>query len=169
MNKRTCTYAVICIVVIIVGFFFVTRPQERLLLSKEFTSLEYYPQYYYTNFTVLSSDTNAVITLNLNLSFTSNYSDCVTCWILFQLQPEQFEAVFNVTKANDIMASEDWTLDDLNAFWAGWFATNRFPSLQEPIPAASYVFVFWTIPDGPTIGWSATFTVSLRTSIFPSA
>jgi len=164
VNKGRRVYAVICVVIVIFGLILVTLPLERLLYHEEYTSLEFYPQYYYTNFTVASSDPNAELSFNLDLDFGGNYTDGINTWILYQLLPEQFEESFNITDVHDIMLG-NWDIDDFGAFWAGWFSVGSIHPFWSPIPAGAYVFVFWIEPDGPTTGWSATLSLSLRTRI----
>ena len=166
MDKRVRVYATIGIIIVVVGFLIVTTPFERLLYSEEFTPLESYPMYYYANFTVASSDTNAKISIDVDLDYGDNYTSCTTLWILYQLPLEEFEANFNLSQARDTMTREDWDLDDLDAFWAGWYI-GFYPTSWEPVTPGSYVFVFWIELNGSTDSWSATLLVSLRTSILP--
>ncbi len=66
------------------------------------------------------------------------------------------------------MTGEDWDVDDLDAFWAGWYIGSFHPTSWEPVSHGSYVFVFWIEHDELPAGWSATLMVSLSTSILPS-
>ncbi len=168
MNKQQRIYVVLVVVIILFGLLIATYPRERLLLQKDYTPLEFYPTYYYANFTITSSDTNAQLSFDLNLDFGDNYTSCTTSWVLYQLQPQQFEDIFNLTDVRNAMMSEDWDVDDFDAFWAGWFIEGTFFPFWEPVPPGAYVFVFWVEPQGPTINWSATLTVTLKTSILPS-
>ncbi len=165
MNKRQRLYAVLGVVIILFGLLIATYPRNRLLLQKDYTPLDFYPTYYYTNFTIASSDTNAELSFDLNLDFYNNYTSCTTIWILYQLQLEQFEGSFNLTEVRNAMMSEDWEVEDFDAFWAGWFIGNTFFPFWEPVTSGAYVFVFWVEPHGATIDWSATLTVSLKTSL----
>ena len=169
MNKRVRAYAVIGVVIILFGFLIATTPLERIHYSEEFTPLEIYPMYYFANFTVASSDTNAKASIDMDVDYGDNYTSYTTLWILYQLQLEEFEENFNLTQARDTMMGGDWDLEDLDAFWAGGFAGVFPPTSWEPVSPGAYVFVFWFETDGSTTGWSATLLVSLRTSILPRA
>ena len=166
MNQRVRIYAVIGVIIILLGLFLVTLPQDRLILQEEYEPLELYPNYYFVNFTVMESDINAKLSFDINIDYGGNYSSTITSWILFQLTLEQFEAVFNISEAHHFMSGEDWDADDFGGFWAGWFIGSSYP-FWESIPSGSYVLVFWLVLDGPPAYWSATLTVSLRTSLFP--
>ena len=168
MNKRIKVYAVIGVVIILFGFLIATTPFERIHYSEEFTPLESYPMYYYANFTVDSSDTNAKLSIDVNIDYGDNYTSCTTLWILYQLPLEEFEENFNLSQARDTITGGDWDVDDLDAFWAGWFI-GFYPTAWNPVSPGAYVFVFWFENNGSTTGWSATLLVSLRTSILPSA
>lgn len=165
MNKKQRTYVALSVIIIVFGLLIASYPRERLVLHNNYTPLEFYSTYYDTNFTVASSDTNAELSFDLNLDFGDNYTSCTTVWILYQLPPEQFAESFNLTEVRDAMMSEDWDVEDFGAFWAGWFIDSSFNPFWEPVTPGAYVFVFWVEPHGPTIGWSATLTVSLRTSL----
>jgi hypothetical protein len=168
MNKRVKVYAAIGVVIVLLGFLLATTPRERLLYDEEYMSLEFYPMnYYFANFTVASSDTNAEFSFDINLDFGGNYTSCTTLWVLYQLLPEQFEETFNLTEVHNSMSEEDWEVEDFGAFWAGWFIGNSLFPFWEPVPSGAYVLVFWIDSDGSTTDWSAALTVSLRTSILP--
>ncbi len=165
MDRRIGVYAVIGIAVVVFGLLFATLPSERILLQKEYTSLEVYPTYYYTNFTVTSSDLNAELSLDLEYDPNDNYSNCLTIFALYNLSLQQFEETFNSTLVKEKMVGEDWKKSDFGAFWAGWFVgTKSFP-FGDSIPPGEYVFVFWIEPDDPITGWSATVTASLSTRL----
>jgi hypothetical protein len=166
VNKRIRVYAVISVVIILFGLFILSLPQERLLLQEEYTDLEFFPMYYYANFTVTSSDTNAELGISLGVDVGGNYSSYMTFWMLYQLLPEQFEEHFNITEAYESLSGEEWTSD---AFWAGGGLGDFIFPIWDTIPTGAYVFVFWIQPDGPTTTWSATLAVSLRTSVLPRA
>ena len=156
MNKGIKVYSAIGVIIILFGFLIAITPFERILYNEEFTPLETYPMYYYANFTVARSDTNAKLSLDVNVDYGGNY----------QLQLEEFEENFNLSQARDTMTRDDWDVDDLDAFWAGWYI-GFYPTPWRPVSPGSYVFVFWIELDGSTTGWSATLTVSLRTSLLP--
>lgn len=164
MNKQVRIYAAIGIVIILFGLFFATYPFERQLIHREYTPLEAYPTYYYTNFTVASSELNPELSFDLDLDTGDNYTDCIIIWALYNLSLDQFEDIFNSTIMQEAMSSGDWDPEDFNAIWAGWFAGLFFPHWNS-VPPGEYVFVFWIEPDSPITGWSATFTASLRTRL----
>ncbi|MGD9396947.1 MAG: hypothetical protein PVJ05_11005 [Candidatus Thorarchaeota archaeon] len=164
MNKRT-SYAVVAVATILLGVLLATTPREQLLLYEEFTSLEFYPEYYSANFTVTSSLPNIELSFDIEIDRAGNYTDCGTLWALLHVEQEQFEETFNVTEVHDAMSTEDWDVEDFGAIWAGWFIGNSFFPHWESIPSGPYVLVFWIDPDGPTTDWSATLSVSLRTRL----
>lgn len=165
MNKKLGGIAVLCIVVVLVGLSLATTPLERSLYSKEYTPLEYYPTYYYTNFSVASSDTNAELSIDIGLDFGGNSSDCTVIWALYELPLEQFVETFNVTEADDAMATNTWEPEDFGAVWAGWFHGGYYPQHWDPITTGGYVLVFWVKNSELTAGWSASLTLSLRTRL----
>jgi hypothetical protein len=167
MDKRIRVFAAIC-AIILLGWYLLSIPQERLLHQEEYSSLESYPTYYYTNFTVASSDPNAKLSYHLNVDSGNNFSSYMIYKILYQLQLEQFEEDFNATEARNILTAEEWDLDDIGAFFAGGGLgdyTNGTSLTGVPIQTGTYVFIFWIEPDAPMAGWFATLTFSLRTTI----
>ncbi|MBE0527179.1 MAG: hypothetical protein IH631_09570, partial [Candidatus Thorarchaeota archaeon] len=134
MDKRNRVYAAIGIVIILFGLFFATLPQERLLIQKEYTSFGAYPAYYYTNFTVASSDLNAELSLVLDIDAGNNYTSSTTFFILYRFSLEQFEDSFNSTIVREAMMGGDWDVDDFDAFWGGWFSGISNHPAWEPIP-----------------------------------
>jgi hypothetical protein len=167
MNKRIRVYAVIGVAIILLGFLLATTPREWLLYSEEYTSLELYPMYYYANFTIPGGLPNTELSFDIELDFGGNYTSCGTLWILIQLQLEQFEETFNITEAHNSMSEEDWDVEDFDAVWAGWFIGNSFFPHWESVPSGPYVLVFWFDSEGSSTDWSASLTVSLRTSLLP--
>ena len=166
MNRRIGVYAIFGISIVVFGLLFATLPSERILLQKEYQSLEVYPTYYYTDFTLASSELNPELSLDLAYDPGDNYSNCLTIFALYNLSLEQFEESFNSTLVKETMVGENWSKSDFGAFWAGWFAgTRSYPFGGEAIPSGEYVFVFWIEPDDPIAGWNATFTVSLSTRL----
>jgi hypothetical protein len=174
MKKRVRIFVVTCSVFILLGFYILSIPQERLLHQQEYSSLESYPVYYYTNFNVTSSETNAELSFNLNVDVGTNLSSYMIFWLFYQLQLAQFEKNFNLTEARNEISDwnnlSDWDLDAIGAFWAGGGRGDYMGGTDitwSPIPTDTYIFVFWIEPDEAITGWSATLAFSLRTSILP--
>lgn len=169
MDKRVRVFVATC-AIILLGLYLLSIPQERLLHQEEFPSLESYPMYHYTNFTVSNSDINAEISFHLNVDSGNNFSSYMIYSILYQLHLEQFEEDFNVTEARNILTAEEWDLDDIGAFLAGGglgdYRNGTFLT-GVPIHTGTYVFVFWIEPDDAIAGWSATLTFSLSTRLLP--
>ncbi|MFX0055550.1 MAG: hypothetical protein ACFFAX_13205 [Promethearchaeota archaeon] len=165
MKRSIKASAVISVIIVLLALQILSLPQERLLFNKDYTDIEFYPAYYFTSFAVASSDTNAELSFEFNIDSGENYTDCDTFWNLYHLPLEQFEVIFNITEVRGIMTGEEWDIDDLDAFWAGWFFGASSYPISESIPSGSYVLVFWIETDGPSTGWSATLTGFLRTRI----
>ncbi|MFW9953293.1 MAG: hypothetical protein ACFFD3_01985 [Candidatus Thorarchaeota archaeon] len=170
MNTRTRFLFLGCVIFILLGLLLVALPRERLLSNEEYTPLQAYPTYYYTSFTVENADSNAVIRINLDVERGGNFSQYSTMWILYQLTQFQFEESFNITEVYNIMHSGDWSENwTVHYFWLGGILGDYILPSGEPIPPSAYVFVFWIEPEDPIMGWSATLTISLQTSILTSS
>lgn len=165
MNKKSRDIAVLCIVIVLVAFSFATTPLVRQLNNKEYTPLELYPTYYYTDFKVAGTDLNAELSIDIRIDFGGNYGDCLTLFALYNLPLVQFEESFNVTEVSEIMKRNDWELADLGAIWGGWFVGSPSFISWSPVNASDYVLVFWTMYNGTATDWSATLSIFLRTRL----
>jgi len=156
-------YVIAAVVIVLIGLVLIVIPGDRPLLLKEYTSLEPYPEFYYSNFTVSSTEANPELILDFDVDYANNYSSYTILWMLLQLTLEQFEEDFNITEAHGSMYGEDWSLD---AVWHGWF-TDFFSPLRDAILPGAYIIVFWIDTDGAMSGWSVTLIAALRTSFLP--
>jgi len=163
MVNRNRGYVIAAVIIILIGLVLIAIPRDRLILHEEYTSLESYPEFYHTNFTVSSSEVNPELILDFDIDYADSYSSYTVLWMLLQLTLEQFNEDFNITEAHSAMSGEDWNLDP---YWHGWF-TGPFSPMRDVINPGAYTIAFWIDTDGAMSGWSVTLTATLRTSFFP--
>ncbi len=118
---RRVFLGLVIILLVVASLAYVLMPTERVLVEKDFSAIGTYPAYYYANFTVDKSDSNAALKIRFNVN-SSESLDFIFIWALYNATVEQFEQSFNITLAEELANQGDWDKEDW--IWYGWMYSS---------------------------------------------